>query len=129
MSRAFSKPILRAGIERSSGRCEAVGIAYGLPSGQRCNAPLDQGWEADHIIAWSNGGESTLENLACCCRTCHAWKTGKMDTPRAAKTVRQRDDDIGIRSTKSKPLPGGRGSRLKKRMDGRVVDRITGEIL
>jgi 5-methylcytosine-specific restriction endonuclease McrA len=127
MSRTFSKPILRAGIERSGGRCEAVGIAYGLPSGQRCNAPLDQGWEADHIIAWSNGGESTLENLAAVCKTCHAWKTGKMDTPRAAKTKRQRDDHLGVRQRST--FPGSRNSRFRKRMDGRVEERKTGEIL
>jgi hypothetical protein len=127
MSRAFSKPILRAGIERSSGRCEAVGIAYGLPSGQRCNAPLDQGWEADHIIAWSNGGESTLENLACCCRTCHAWKTGKMDTPRAAKTVRQRDDHQGIKKPAGRGFRTNRDSPFKQKFGGKIVNRITGE--
>jgi hypothetical protein len=63
------------------------------------------------------------------CPTCNSVKTNHGDIPRIAKMKRQRDDDLGIRSTKSKPLPGGRGSRLKKRMDGRVQDRITGEIL
>jgi 5-methylcytosine-specific restriction protein A len=129
MRRAFSKPTMRAALERSEGRCEAIGILYGLHSGERCNAPLNRGKIFDHVTADGIGGEPTLENCLVICPTCNSVKTNHGDIPRIAKMKRQRDDDLGIRSTKSKPLPGGRGSRLKKRMDGRVQDRITGEIL
>jgi hypothetical protein len=75
----------------------------------------------EHIICDGVNGEPTLENCAALVKTCWRRKTNTYDQPTVAKVRRQRDRDIGIRR--------GRGfgdGRLKRRMDGTVVDRFTG---
>jgi 5-methylcytosine-specific restriction protein A len=114
----FSKPTRRLALERSEGRCEGVGILYGLKAGLRCNAPLNRGKTFDHVTADGLGGEPTLENCLVICPTCNAVKTHKGDTPRIAKMKRQRDDHLGIKSRSSRPMPGSKGSGLRRRMDG-----------
>ena len=109
MSRAeFNKPTRRAALKRSGGLCEAIGIFYGLASDTRCNVPLGNGVEFDHINQEANSHDNSLENCASVCKKCHAFKTAKHDTPRAAKTLRQQDKHNGIKSTKpsfqSKPF-------------------------
>jgi 5-methylcytosine-specific restriction protein A len=122
--REFSAPTKRAALERSEGRCEGVGVLYGLKPRLRCNAPLNRGKIFDHVTADALGGEPTLENCLVICPTCNAVKTHKGDTPRIAKMKRQRDKDNGIRRRSTL-----HNSRFRKRMDGRVEDRETGEIL
>lgn len=122
MSRYFSKQVKRQALERSGGKCEAVGPLYGLQEGVRCNAPLNRYVEFDHIVLWANSRDSSLDNAACVCATCHRFKSTKHDMPKAAKTVRQRDKHAGIRSARA-VLPGSRKSRWKRRMDGTVVER------
>ena len=103
MSRAeFSKPVRRAALIRSGQHCEASGAMYGLEAGTRCNAPLSVGVDFDHIIADSIGGDTSLENCAAVCRQCHKFKSTKIDTPRAAKTVRIRDKHLGISKPKGR---------------------------
>lgn len=81
---------------------------YGLEPGKRCNALLTKRVEFDHILACSNGGDNSLSNCACICGVCHDFKSHKIDTPRAAKIVRQRDKDNGIRQSRGfqTPPPG-----------------------
>ena len=122
MNRAFSKPVKRAALERSGGRCEATGDLYGLPNGLRCESNLGYGVEFDHIDLWANSRNSDLDNCLAVCPRCHRFKTSKHDTPKAAKTVRQRDKHAGIRGAGA-VLPGSRKSRWKRRMDGTVVER------
>lgn len=99
MTRAeFSKPTQRAAKDRSGGLCEAVGEWYGLPAGQRCTMPLSRGVQFDHIILEANSHDNSLENCAAVCIPCHAYKTRKRDIPTAAKTVRQRDKNDGIKT-------------------------------
>lgn len=122
MSRAeFSKPVKREALKRSGGKCEALGAWYGLDEGQRCGANLGFGVEFDHITLAANGGEATLENCCCACISCHRWKTQHHDIVTAAKTVRQRDKNNGIRRPSS--MAGSRNSPWKKRMDGTTVRR------
>jgi 5-methylcytosine-specific restriction protein A len=116
--REFSAPTKRAALERSEGRCEGVGVLYGLKPRLRCNAPLNRGKIFDHVTADALGGEPTLENCLVICPTCNAVKTHKGDTPRIAKMKRQRDDHLGIKSRSSRPMPGSKGSGLRRRMDG-----------
>jgi hypothetical protein len=122
MSRTFPKPIKRAALERSGGRCEATGELYGLPNGTRCESNLGYGVEFDHIDLWANSGDSSLSNCLAVCPRCHKFKSTKHDTPKAAKTVRQRDKHQGVRKAGA-VLPGSRKSRWKRRMDGTVVER------
>jgi 5-methylcytosine-specific restriction endonuclease McrA len=108
MTVPFSKAIKRAALLRSGKQCEAIGPMYGLPEGKRCCAPLDRGFDFDHIILWANSRDSTLENCATVCRQCHKHKSANHDTPLAAKTLRQQDKASGIKkpSTFPKPPPG-----------------------
>ncbi len=122
MSRYFDKPTKREALKRSGGRCEAVGPLYGLPEGVRCNADLAYGVEFDHLILWANSRDSSLENCVCACPDCHAYKTRKHDTPKAAKTQRQQDKHNGIKRTRN-PMPGSKASGWKRKMDGTVERR------
>lgn len=122
MTRIFSKPIKRAALERSGGKCEAKGDLYGLPAQITCGASLAYGVEFDHAILWANSRDSGLGNCVAVCPSCHRYKTAKHDTPLAAKTVRQRDKHAGLRETRN-PLPGSKASKWKRKMDGSVVER------
>jgi len=120
----FSKAIKREALKRSGRRCEAVGAIYGLKSGERCNAPLDQGVEFDHYPApATDPGSDTLENCVACCPTCHRRKTGAYDVPMQAKGKRVSDKHLGIKPRPRSTFPGSRNSKFKRRMDGTVVRR------
>ena len=93
----FDKKTKRAAWQRSGGKCEAMGAAYGLPANQRCNMPLDHGVQYDHITLEANSHDNSLENCAAVCLKCHNYKNRHHDTPLAAKTVRQQDKDRGIK--------------------------------
>jgi hypothetical protein len=107
--REFTKQTRRDALKRSGLLCEAVGAMYGLPTGQRCNAPLSHGIEYDHIVLDANSKDNSLSNCACVCIKCHRWKTAKHDTPMAAKTVRMQDKERGIRRTAPKKKLSGPG--------------------
>lgn len=119
MRHEFSKQTKRAALERSGGFCEAIGSWYGLQDGQRCNVPLGKGVQFDHIHSAENGGDNSLENCCACCVSCHAQKTAKVDIPRAAKTKRMSDKAKGIKKS-SRPMPGSKTSKFKRKMNGRV---------
>ena len=122
MSRYFSKPTKRMALHRSGGKCEADGPLYNLAEGQRCSIPLGSGVEFDHYILYANSRDSSLDNCRAVCPRCHAYKTARHDTPKAAKTVRQMDKHNGIRRDKP-AMPGSRGSKFKKLMNGKVIVR------
>ncbi len=121
----FPKPIKREALRRSGMACEAIGSWYGLREGQRCNSPLGAGVEFDHVDLDANSRDASLENCAAVCIPCHRFKTAHRDIPLAAKTLRQQDRARGIKKPKSTLS----NPRFKKLMDGRVVDRRTGEVL
>jgi len=121
MTRIFSKPVKRAALERSGGKCEAKGDLYGLPAQITCGASLAYGVEFDHFILWANSRDSSLDNCVAVCPSCHRYKSTKHDTPKAAKTKRQADKHSGIRS--EAVMPGSRKSRWKRTLDGRTVER------
>ena len=92
----FPKPVMRDALARSEGRCEAVGVAYGLEPGQRCNAVLVRK-EFDHYpLPATMEGSDTLGNCVVCCPTCHGHKTRTLDIPIQAKTKRVSDKHNGI---------------------------------
>ena len=118
--REFAKPTKRAALKRSGKLCEATGPLYGLEEGQRCNVSLADGVEFDHIDLDANSKDNSLENCAAVCPACHRFKTANHDIPKAAKTLRQQDKNLGIRKPKGRPLPGTRASGIRKRMNGTV---------
>lgn len=122
MSRIFSKATKREALARSGLRCEARGSLYGLPDGLRCESDLGYGVEFDHINLWANSRDSSIDNCLAVCPRCHRFKTTQHDTPKAAKTVRQRDKHSGVHATRN-PLPGSKASKWKRKMDGTVVER------
>ncbi|CAB4122649.1 HNHc domain containing protein [uncultured Caudovirales phage] len=89
-----------------------------------CKGRIDgvrEPWIIEHIIALENGGDNADANLGPAHQTCAIEKT-KVDHSIGAKLKRVRQRHLGIKTTRS-PLPGGRGSKWKKRMDGSVVRR------
>jgi hypothetical protein len=87
--REFTAETRKAALKRSGKICEAIGVWYGLPAGERCRNDLSLGVQYDHIILDANSKDNSLENCAAVCPKCHSWKTANRDTPTAAKTVRQ----------------------------------------
>lgn len=92
-----------------------------------CHAPIDgvrEKWIVEHVIALELGGLDDESNMAPAHKACAAAKTGGKDGDhaRAAKAKRAKRRHIGISESKN-PLPGGKRSRWKKKMDGSVVPR------
>lgn len=84
-------------------------------------------WDCDHIVALVNGGEHCESNLRPVLRAAHREKT-KEDVKLKAKVDRVRKKHVGI---DQKPvyakIPGSKGTRFKRALDGRVIDRATGK--
>ena len=110
MRREFTRKVMAAAWKRAAGRCEGC-TAYPIGLGH-----------FDHIIPDAMGGEPTLENCQVLCRNCHGEKTAKRDVPAIAKAKRREARHIGAHKSRS-PLPGGRGSPLKRKIGGGVVPR------
>lgn len=87
--REFSSKTKVAAFKRDKGRC------------QECSKDLRPGDVFyDHIIADATGGEPTLDNCQCLCRTCHDLKTALHDVPAAAKVKRQAAKSINATAPK-----------------------------
>lgn len=109
----FSRKTRRIITDRANGSCE------------KCKAALKPGeGEIDHVLPCALGGEPSVANGRLLCRVCHKEKT-RGDVRQIRKSDRQRDKHFGI----IKPKSALSNSRFKKRMDGTVVDRRTGEVI
>lgn len=127
MRREFPTSVKREALRRSGGFCECARVSQLPTFGTGCGQRLGIGNTFfEHIVCDNLDGEPTLENCAALVKTCFRIKTDTYDLPVIAKVKRQRDKSFGIRGT-LRPLPGGRSSDLKKRMDGTVVCRRTGQ--
>lgn len=103
MSRAeFTKQTKRDAIKRASGRCEGLGVIFGLEPGKRCEAAIANGVRFEHIDPDANSKDNSLENCACVCLICWRYKTDHYDKPLVAKTTRQQDKANGIKRPKFK---------------------------
>jgi hypothetical protein len=91
---------------------------------QRCGWTLAPGtrWDIDHVIPLALGGRDQADNMQILCSPCHGGKTHRIDVPAIAKTARIRARHLGARTSR-RPMPGGRRSRWKKTIDGRVLER------
>jgi 5-methylcytosine-specific restriction protein A len=79
-------------------------------------------WFIEHPRALELAGEDTNENCGPAHYRCKSEKDAD-DHHRAAKAKAAKRAHIGIRSTKSKPLPGGRNSPWKQKLNGDWVRR------
>jgi 5-methylcytosine-specific restriction protein A len=91
---------------------------------QRCGWTLAPGtrWDIDHVIPLALGGRDHADNMQVLCSPCHGGKTHRIDVPAIARTARIRARHLGARTSR-RPLPGGRRSRWKKTIDGRILER------
>ena len=89
-----------------------------------CNMKVVPGedWDVSHDIPLEAGGKDDETNWFVAHRKCHRVHTSTVDMPLIAKVKRVHQRHIGAKQSKS-PLPGGRNSKWKKRMDGTVVRR------
>lgn len=96
--------------EKEKGCCMLCGIK--LKTG---------GFIYEHVRALELGGEDTEDNIRLTCKPCATEKT-KNDHSMAAKAKRQKANTLGLKTSKT-PLPFGKGSKWKKKLDGSVVRR------
>ena len=79
-------------------------------------------WDVSHEIPLECGGVDDASNWLVAHRKCHRTHTATVDAPKIAKVKRIHQRHIGAKKSKN-PMPGGRHSKWKKRMDGTVVRR------
>lgn len=90
-----------------------------------CGAPIKpphDKWALDHIIPLAGGGSDDDENLHPVHVRCHTSKTLD-DVKRIAKGRRVRAKFIGTFKPSSRPMPGSRRSKWKRKFNGEVVLR------
>lgn len=127
----FSKSVKRQANARSGGRCEAVGVAYGLPAGKRCNALFKGGRrEFDHYpLPATMEGSDTIDNCVVCCPECHGHKTRTLDIPVQAKTKRVSDKANGIRPTPKLQSQGFQRAPRQSRATTPIRPKFEGDVL
>jgi 5-methylcytosine-specific restriction endonuclease McrA len=96
--------------EREHGRCMVCTIK--LMPGQ---------FIFEHVRPLALGGADADDNIRLTCKGCASEKT-KADMAQITKAKRQKAAHLGLKQSKS-PLPGGRNSKWKKKLDGTVVRR------
>lgn len=112
----FAPKTKAARFLRSGGRCETCGVK--LRPGNI---------EYDHCIPVALGGNNGFENCRCLCRNCHGAKTAGHDVPAIAKAKRRAAIHIG--AVERAGFPTNRSGPLKRRLDGTIVNRETGEVV
>ncbi|QRG09831.1 HNH endonuclease [Xanthobacter dioxanivorans] len=81
-------------------------------------------YEFEHKLALCLGGEHRESNIALALKDAHKAKTAE-DVALRAKSDRIRKRHLGIRQPSH--MAGARTSRVKRKINGQVVDRATGE--
>ncbi len=82
--------------------------------------PQHELWEVEHVIPLAMGGKDDETNLRPAHKSCHAPKT-VLDQSSIAKAKRLEARRLGIRKTPT--MPGSRGTRWRKKLDGTVMPR------
>jgi hypothetical protein len=77
----------------------------------------------EHGRALGLGGSNDDGNRYIAHVKCAAIKTREEDMPRIAKAKRQKASSLGLKRSKGRPLPCGKHSRWRKKMNGQVVPR------
>ncbi|REF83287.1 HNH endonuclease [Methylovirgula ligni] len=114
----FSLSTIKRRLEYCGWRCEGK-----LPDGRRCPTIVTKGrFRCDHVIPDRLGGKPTFENAQILCLQCDGVKTPR-DLAQIGKARRQEVADYRVKPRSSRPLPCGKRSPFKKKIDGRVVMR------
>lgn len=114
MTRRRISPSERVAIfERAHGRCHLCGEKIGLA----------ERWDVEHVVALELGGDEAKGslNLQPAHVACHKPKTAE-DVGRIAKAKRVAARHIGAKVSRQ-PLPGGRASKWKRKINGTVEPR------
>jgi 5-methylcytosine-specific restriction endonuclease McrA len=106
----FPAKVKVAAFERANKCCENCGIPIYPAIGP----------EFDHRIPAEMCGDNSLSNCVCLCKNCHKKKT-RMDMRDIVKARKVERRHIGAIARKGRPIPGSRGTGLRKKMSGEVV--------
>ena len=88
-----------------------------------CGSKLQVGgFIFEHVRALELGGTDTDENIRLTCKGC-ATQTTKEDHKAAGKAKRMKTASLGLKISRT-PLPAGRQSKWKKKLNGQVVLRM-----
>lgn len=89
-----------------------------------CNVKVIPGedWDVSHEIPLEAGGKDDSSNWYVAHRKCHRIHTAKIDMPLIAKVKRVKARHLGANKSRT-PMPFGRGSKFKRKMDGSIVRR------
>jgi|SRR6478609_1538790 len=110
MRKEFTTKTKAQAFMRANGRCEECG--YRLTPGK---------FDYDHTRPDGLLGCNDLANCRVICIGCHNEKT-REDIGRIAKAKRMQASYIGAKQSRN-PLPGGKRSLWKRKLDGKVVLR------
>jgi len=110
----FSHATRKGGLARSKGHCERCGSPFS-PS----NRP-----EFHHITEAAEGGKATLDNCQVLGAKCCHRKETREYVARKSKANRQSNEGHWLKETKAS-MPGSKGSKWRKRMNGIVELRET----
>lgn len=90
--------------------------------------PAREEFEVEHVVPLALGGTDDVSNLKPIHLHCHREKT-RSDVKKIAKAKRVKAKHEGRFRPPRHQLPGGKGSGLKKKLNGEVVRRESGEII
>lgn len=116
--RNFSLATIKARLEFAGWQCEGR-----LEDGSRCKTIVQKGrFRCDHVIPDRMGGKPTFENAQILCLLCDGIKT-PADLTRIGKLRRQEAADFRVKIRSGPPLPCGKRSKFKRKIDGTIVAR------
>lgn len=84
---------------------------------------VGEAWEVSHVIPLAIGGDDDDVNRMPAHKKCHRKRTSEQDIPLIAKANRIRANHMGAKAPSKRPMPCGRNSKWRKKMNGEVVPR------
>jgi hypothetical protein len=114
--------------QRLSTKCRAELLTRERSTCHLCLGPvlIGQRWEVSHPIPLALGGPDDETNRSVAHWKCHKVQTATIDMPAIGKARRVRSRHTGAAVSHS-PMRGGRHDILKRKMNGTVVMRATGQ--